>query len=128
MSYYGKGEKWNWEQENTIKNDSIESNVITQEIVFKNPIQTTRKEYYYPDGKKVKKMNNNIDKCPFCGGNAKLTETKELVGHGCNIPCYQVVCNACGAMSCKDSIYNHGVEATIKMVVDNWNKRVKNDK
>ena len=57
----------------------------------------------------------NIRLCPFCGGEAGITEAGRVWG----FPSYAVVCGDCGARS--DSYPNK------EDVVEAWNRRVRDD-
>ncbi len=58
-----------------------------------------------------------IDRCPFCGGYAKVRK---------NGNAYAVRCNDCGASS-REIYRNGGVSPCVvqNMVIDAWNRRVR---
>ena len=54
-------------------------------------------------------MNNELKPCPFCGGEARLSEDKDY-------QIYSVVCSECDAAT-----NNYGIKQD---AIDAWNKRV----
>lgn len=63
-----------------------------------------------------------LKRCPFCGGQGKIEESRQCLGHGEYIEYTYVRCIECGSEGRHCSDREYGVCAKL-MAADFWNKR-----
>lgn len=61
--------------------------------------------------------------CPFCGGEAILTEDKRCHGHGDFFVEYCVKCKNCGAKGSTKVVYDLTSEQCKALAKEHWNTR-----
>lgn len=63
---------------------------------------------------------NSISNCPFCDGEATLTEQNICGGHGCFYTKYYVKCKNCHAQG--PSTDDYAKKPNIQEIVKKWNE------
>ena len=68
-----------------------------------------------------------LEHCPFCGGEAQIVSTTEVIGHGACVTEHYVQCLKCKAKGPMESEYYEEKEACIKACKAGWNRRADNE-
>lgn len=68
-------------------------------------------------------LQNTLKECPFCRGDAELTQATECFGHGDYVRMHCVRCKQCGARGPKRDEYDEPRGHAVENAINAWNTR-----